>query len=75
MDLPDWIDEDIIANPAYWIITIGAELAILLGFKAQKVWGGDMISVGMSPIAFTLIKLSAVVLIPVISFFIVKKLS
>lgn len=33
MDMPEWIDTDIIYSVGYWMLTIGTIIAFLLGFK------------------------------------------
>lgn len=68
MELPEWIDSEVIGSPMYWVLTIGAEFALLLGFKGQELWGTD---IGMPWYA----KLITLLLVPVASYFITKKFS
>lgn len=67
MELPDWIDSETLYHPMYWLLTLGAEFALLLGFKSQEFWGTE---IGMPWYA----KLLTLVLVPVAAFFIVNKL-
>ena len=64
MSFDDFIDTEVIYSPAYWMLTIGAELALLIGFKAQGLWNTEM---GM-PITFKILTLAAV---PIVAYFIV----
>ena len=68
MDIPGWIDEDIIYNPMYWLLTAGAEFALLIGFKAQSYWGAGL---GMSLWS----KILTLALIPVGAYFVFGKVS
>lgn len=58
----DYIDTDILGSPMYWILTAGAELALLIGFKSQSLWNTEM---GMSIWS----KIGVLALIPFISYF------
>lgn len=43
MEIPEWIDEDIIRNPMYWVLTAAAEFALIIGFRLQSAWSsGDV---------------------------------
>lgn len=66
MDLPSFIDEDVLQNPMYWLLTFAAEIALLIGFKAQSLWGTE---IGM-PIMTKIITLA---LVPLASYVIIKK--
>jgi len=35
----EFLDEDVINNPAYWFLTIGLVGAFLIGFKMTTAWG------------------------------------
>lgn len=67
------IDEDIIQNPAYWVITGGAIVALLIGFSlnlGSMVGGGDSSSYSIPFIWRAVI----IILIPVIAYFITMKM-
>lgn len=66
MELPSFIDEDVIYNPIYWLLTAGAELALMVGFKAQKYWGA-----GTIPFWNMILIL---ILLPLMSYLVVKKM-
>ena len=66
MEIPSWIDSDIINNPMYWLLTAGAEFALLIGFKAQGWWGS-----GVTMPFFS--KLGILLIIPIVSYFVVMK--
>lgn len=36
MDIPEWIDEEIVGSVGYWIITVGVWIGFLLGFKGAE---------------------------------------
>ena len=68
------LDDDVIQSPAYWIITGGTVLALILGFGG----GGIMKGLGLAgdvnysiPIFLQIIILA---LVPFISYIIVKKI-
>jgi hypothetical protein len=63
----EFLDEDIIYNPMYWLLTAGAEFALILGFKLQTEWG-----VGAMPFYSMLLTLAA---IPIVSYFVVMKIT
>ena len=65
MSWDDYIDSETLTDPMYWLLTGGAELALLIGFKAQGLWGSDM---GMSIWS----KIGTLALVPVASYFIYK---
>lgn len=68
MEIPSWLDEDVIGNPMYWLLTAGAELALMIGFKLQSQWGTEL----SMPIYSKIITLA---LIPVASYFVTMKIS
>lgn len=68
MSLMDWIDEDVIFNPMYWFLTGAVEIALLIGFKLQSAWTADVSMPLYS-------KIGTLLLIPVASYFIVKKVA
>lgn len=64
----EFLDEDIIYNPMYWLLTAGVEIALMLGFKFQSQW-----SAGVSmPL---LSKLGTLAVIPIVAYFVVMKIS
>ena len=68
MEIPSIIDTDVISNPMYWLLTAGAEFALLLVFKLQGSW-----SAGSSmPLTSKLITLA---LVTVASYVIALKMS
>lgn len=64
MSLSDYLDTERLADPMYWLLTGGAEVALLIGFKAQGLWATD---IGMSIWS----KLLTLALVPIASYFIV----
>lgn len=64
MSWDDFIDTEIVSNPAYWLLAGGAEFALLIGFKLQSAWGTDM---GMP----LLMKVLVLALIPIAAYFVV----
>ena len=65
MGFEDYVDMDVIASPAYWLLTIGAAVALLLGFKMQDMW-----NTGLSIPIYSMIGI--LVIIPVVAYFIVR---
>jgi len=65
MELPSWIDEEVVYSLGFWLLTIGAELALMIGFKAQSAWGTE---IGMSLFS----KIMTLALVPVAAYFITK---
>ena len=55
MSWDEIIDPEVIQNPSYWFLTVGAELALMIGFKTQDAWGN-----GAMPFYTKLIVLAAV---------------
>ena len=39
MELPSFIDEDIVYSIGFWILTLGTMIAFLIGFKLSGVFG------------------------------------
>lgn len=39
MEIPSFLDEEVLTHPMYWLLTAGAEIALMIGFKAQSAWG------------------------------------
>jgi len=39
MEMPSWLDSEVIFSAPYWLLTGGAELALMIGFKLQSSWG------------------------------------
>ena len=39
MDLPEFIDTDIIYSVGYWLLTLGTMIAFLIGFKLAGSFG------------------------------------
>jgi hypothetical protein len=66
VELPGFLDSDILGNPMYWMLTAGAELALILGFKFQSSWGA-----GASMPWYSMVLTLAAV--PIASYFIVMK--
>ena len=64
MSWDDYIDTERVTDPVYWMLTGGAELALLIGFKAQGLW-----SAGMEMSIWS--KLLTLALVPVAAYFIV----
>ena len=72
----DFIDTDIFYESAYWILTGGCILALLIGFKLELFAGsltGKESAMGM--LGNVLVKLLIILCIPVISYIMVKKMS
>lgn len=65
MDMPSFLDEEVIFNPMYWLLTGGAILALLIGFKSQTLWSN-----GSMPLSTMIITICGV---PIASYFIVWK--
>lgn len=63
MSWDDYIDSERVSDPMYWLLTGGAELALLIGFKAQGLWGGMSMSIWS--------KLLTLALVPVAAYFVV----
>lgn len=59
----DYIDTEIIYNPGYILMTAGAELALIIGFRAQSIWNQ-----GSTTSIWTMIM--TLILIPIASYFI-----
>lgn len=68
MELPSFIDEEVITNPFYWMLTAGAELALLIGFKLQGSWSADIAMPFYS-------KLLTLILVPVACYFVTWKVT
>lgn len=68
MDLSEIFDADVLYNPAYWLLTGGAIIALILGFSAQGLWSTEM---SMPLYA----KILTIVLTPVASYLIVQRFS
>jgi hypothetical protein len=49
MEVPSWLDEDIIASPAFWILGGGLTIAFLIGFKLQT--STDLLGVSQDALA------------------------
>lgn len=64
--LDELLDADTLYNPAFWMLAAGAEFALLLGYKAQSLWG-----IGTMPF-YTLI--ITMLLVPVAAYFITMKM-
>lgn len=67
MGIMDYLDEEIIYNPMYWLLTAGAEIALMLGFKFQSSWGIETM-----PLLSSIGVLAAV---PVAAYFVVMKIT
>lgn len=69
MELPAFLEEDIIYGFGYWVLTIGALVALLLGFKfaGTGLLGGD----GQGIPLFT--KVAMLGLTPIISYLLALK--
>ena len=71
----DFIETDIFYEPAYWILTGGCILALLIGFRLELFTGsftGSENSMGF--LANTLVKVFIILCIPIISYVIVWKM-
>lgn len=71
MDLPEFIDTEIISSVGYWIITLGTMIALLIGFKLSASFGVVGSEVEYEIPIF--IKLSLFLLTPVISYLVSMK--
>lgn len=67
MELPSWIDSDVLSSSAFWLLAGGAEFALLIGFKMQSSWGTD---IGMSLAS----KIITLALVPIAAYFIAMKM-
>ena len=71
----DFLDEDIIYNPMYWLLTAGVEFALILGFKgASNGMFGLVASTGEMGIPWYT-EILALIIMPVIIYFTVMKIS
>lgn len=61
--LDELIDTEVFYSLAYWVITAGCVIALLIGFSAQGLWGGQSMPF--------LTKALVIILTPVASYFIV----
>lgn len=68
MSLDDFLDTEILYSPVYWLLAGGAELALLIGFKAQGLWNAGA---GMPFFS----KVVTLVAIPIVAYFIVMFMS
>jgi len=59
----DIIDMEIFYNPIFWFLTIGTEIALLIGFRSATLWGN-----GGLPLLTQVVILLAV---PVVAYFVV----
>ena len=69
MGLDDYLDEEIIQNPMFWLLTAGAEFALLIGFKLQgSLWSAEVEMPLLS-------KILTLLLVPILGYFITKKIT
>ena len=40
MDLPEFIDTEVLYSPAFWIIGLLVTAGFIIGFKLTRIWGG-----------------------------------
>lgn len=76
MDLPEWIDTDILYSFGYWAITGGTIVAFLLGFKLA---GTGLLGVNAGAvdagIGITLpVKIALILLTPLVSYLVALKI-
>lgn len=56
------IDADVLYSPAYWVLTIGAEIAVLIGFKGTQLWGAGEVGLSIP------VKIGIVLAIPFLAY-------
>ena len=62
MDVPDFLDNEVLSNIGFWFLTVGAEFALMIGFKLAEQWGNG--GVGW------VTKILSLALVPVAAYFI-----
>lgn len=74
MEIPDFIDADIVSSVGYWMITAGTWIAFLIGFKMADNGLFGVVDAGGLGIPL-LVKILLLILTPVISYFVYGKVA
>lgn len=64
IDLGDYLDTEVFYSPIYWLLVGAAEIALIIGFRMQSLWG-DGQTMGILSMVVTLL------LVPVAGYVIV----
>ena len=71
----EFLDEEIIYNPMYWLLTGGVEIALMLGFKgASNGMFGLVASTGEMGIPWYT-EILALIIMPIVAYFVIMKIS
>lgn len=73
MDIPEFIDTDIIHSPGFWLLTAGAWIAFLLGFKGADTGLFGLSSSGDAFQIDPIIKILIMLLTPVMAYLVSMK--
>jgi uncharacterized protein YacL len=59
MGIEEYLDTEIFSHPAYWILSAGAIIAIIIGFKSSDLWGNGGVPFFQQIIVIAIIPIAA----------------